>query len=110
MLTGNYLYQQPDADNTFTRRFEHIASVHFRLEEPQLGRCAATCRQPTGYLGQSDLWRRDAMPFFNATEQAAVRERYTFLDSDGTTGCLLATYENRVVAAAAIATTRAISA
>ena len=51
VLTGNYLYQQPDVNNTFTQRFEHITSVHFRLEEPTLGRCATDLSKTVGYLG-----------------------------------------------------------
>ena len=62
VLTGNYLYQDPDVDNTFTRRFEHIGSVHFRLEEPKWG--LRTDLSPTkGYLGQSNLWAIMAMPY-----------------------------------------------
>ena len=37
VLTGNYLYQQPDVNNTFTRRYEHITSVNFRLDDGRWG-------------------------------------------------------------------------
>ena len=37
LLTGNYVYQNPDPDNTFTRELEHIGSVNFRFEQPKWG-------------------------------------------------------------------------
>lgn len=95
-LTGNYLYQHPDANNTFTRRFEHIGSMHFRLEEPKWG-LRGDVSKTRGYLGQRDVLGIMAMPFFNATSKLQFVYRFTFLDSDGRNGLSLATYENRVV-------------
>ena len=95
-LTGNYLYQHPDVNNTFTRRFEHIGSVHFRLEEPKWG-LRGDVSQTRGYLGQRDVLGIMAMPFFNITPKLQVVYRFTHLDSDGPNGLSLATYENRVV-------------
>ena len=37
LLAGNYVYQAADEDNTFTRPFEHIVSVNFRLEAETWG-------------------------------------------------------------------------
>jgi phosphate-selective porin OprO/OprP len=96
VLTGNYLYQPPDANNTFTKRFEHIASVHFRLEEPKWG-VRTDFSNTTGYLGQSDVLGVMLMPYYNATSKLQFVYRYTFLDSDANNGLSLATYENRVV-------------
>jgi phosphate-selective porin OprO/OprP len=95
-LTGNYLYQNPDVDNTFTKRFEHIASLHFKLEEPRWG-VRTDVSNTRGYLGQRDILGIMAMPYFNATPKLQFVYRYTFLDSDGPNGLGLATYENRVV-------------
>ena len=53
MVNGNYLYQQPDVNNTFTRRFEHITSVNFRLEEGRWG-MRGDVSTAVGYLGQPD--------------------------------------------------------
>jgi phosphate-selective porin OprO and OprP len=94
-LTGNYLYQHPDANNTFTRRFEHIASVHFRLEQSRWG-LRGDVSKTAGYLGQRDVLGIMAMPFFNATPKLQLVYRFTHLDSDGPNGLSLATYENRV--------------
>jgi phosphate-selective porin OprO/OprP len=96
VLTGNYLYQHPDVNNTFTKRFEHIASVHFKLEEPKWG-VRTDLSKTRGYLGQRDALGIMAMPYFNATPKLQFVYRYTFLDSDGLNGLGLATYENRVV-------------
>lgn len=94
-LTGNYLYQHPDARNTFTRRFEHIASVHFRLEEPKWG-VRGDISKTAGYLGQRDVLGLMAMPFYNITPKLQAVVRFTHLDSDGPNGLSLNTYENRV--------------
>lgn len=96
VLTGNYLYQHPDANNTFTRRFEHIASIHFRLEQPRWG-LRTDLSKTAGYLGQRDLWAAMAMPYFNATDKLQFVTRYTLVNSEGLNGISLNTYENRVV-------------
>jgi phosphate-selective porin OprO/OprP len=96
VLTGNYLYQHPDVNNTFTRRFEHIASLHFRLEQPRWG-LRTDVSKTKGYLGQRDLWATMLMPYFNATDKLQFVTRYTLVDSDGVNGISLNTYENRVV-------------
>ena len=96
LLTGNYLYQHPDADNTFTQRFEHIGSVHFRLATSRWG-LRADVSSTSGYLGQSDLWAVMAMPFVNVTGELQLVGRYTGISSADANGIRLATYENRVV-------------
>ena len=98
-VTGNYLYQQPDANNTFTRRYEHITSVHFRLEEGRVG-ARGDLSTAVGYLGQRDAWSFMLMPYFNATDKLQFVGRYTFVDSDGNNGVSLPTYENRVTTGA----------
>lgn len=95
-LTGNYLYQHPDANNTFTRRFEHIASAHFKIEEPRWG-FRGDVSKTAGYLGQQDLLAAMAMPYYNFTGKLQAVFRYTIVDSDGPNGIALNTYENRVV-------------
>ena len=97
LLTGNYVYQHPDPDNTFTRRLEHVASINMKLEAGKWG-LRTDLSVGAGYLGQSDLWGFMAMPYFNVTDKFQVVTRYTILDSEGPNGVLLGTYENRVVA------------
>jgi phosphate-selective porin OprO/OprP len=95
-LTGNYVYQHPDRDNTFTRQLDHIGSVNFKLEDGKWGTWA-DYSTATGYLGQSDLWAVQLMPFVNVTGKFQIVGRYTFIDSKNRNGIRLATYESRVV-------------
>lgn len=96
LLTGNYVYQNPDALNTFTQRLEHITSVNFKLDADKWG-IRTDVSTASGYLGQSDLWGVMAMPFVNVTDKVQLVGRYTFLESDDMNGVRLGTYENRVV-------------
>jgi phosphate-selective porin OprO/OprP len=96
VLTGNYVYQHPDVDNTFTQRLEHVASVHFRFEDTLWG-LRSDVSTASGYLGQSDLWAVMAMPFVNVTDKFQVVGRYTHIASADANGVRLATYENRIV-------------
>lgn len=95
VITANYVYQQPDVNNTFTRRYEHIISINGRLEDGRWG-VRGDVSNATGYLGQRDVWGLMAMPYFNVTGKLQLVGRYTFLDSNGVNGVSLATYENRV--------------
>jgi phosphate-selective porin OprO/OprP len=96
LLAANYVYQNPDSNNTFTRQLEHIASVNFRFEGDRWG-VRADLAGASGYLGQSDLWGVMAMPFFNITNKLQLVARYTFVGSDEPNGVRLATYESRLV-------------
>jgi phosphate-selective porin OprO/OprP len=96
LLTGNYVYQRPDRDNTFTRQLEHIGSLNFRFEQTKWG-ARADLSKAAGYLGQSDMWAFQAMPFFNVTSKLQAVVRYTFIDSEAANGIRLATYESRIV-------------
>lgn len=96
LLAGNYVYQSPDENNTFTRSLEHIVSVNFKFERDAWG-VRTDVSAATGYLGQSDLWGVMAMPFVNITDKLQFLGRYTFLDSEDQNGVRLATYESRVV-------------
>jgi phosphate-selective porin OprO and OprP len=97
VLTGNYLYQHPDTDNTFTRQLEHIVSVHFKLEADRWG-VRTDVSDATGYLGQSNLWALMAMPFFNLTDKLQAVGRYTYANSAEPNGIRFGTYESRIVA------------
>ncbi len=94
-VAANYIYQHPDVDNTFTRRYEHVMSAHIRLEDGRWG-FRGDVTKGIGYLGQRNAWGIMAMPFLNLTGSLQLVARYTFLDA-GTNGLLLATYESRIV-------------
>ena len=96
LLAGNYVYQHPAPENTFTRQLEHIVSVNFKFEADTWG-MRTDVSAASGYLGQSGLWGLMAMPFVNATGKLQFIGRYTFLDSADRNGVRLATYESRLV-------------
>jgi len=96
LLSGNYVYQNPDPRNTFTRQLQHIGSVNFQFEADRWG-LRADLTGASGYLGQSGLWGLMAMPFLNVTSKLQFVGRYTFLHSGDPNGVRLATYESRVV-------------
>lgn len=96
LVSGNYVYQPADRDNTFTRRLDHVASIHVNLEAARWG-LRADVTGASGYLGQPDLWGVMAMPYVNATRALQLVGRYTQIASDRPNGVQLATYENRVV-------------
>jgi phosphate-selective porin OprO/OprP len=96
LVSANYVYQHPDASNTFTRQLEHVVSLNLRFEANRWG-LRSDVSGATGYLGQSDLWGVMAMPFVNATRRLQFVTRYTFLGSRDPNGVRLGTYENRVV-------------
>jgi phosphate-selective porin OprO/OprP len=96
LLTGNYVYQNPDARNTFTQRLEHVVSANFKFDAGGWG-VRTDVSTASGYLRQSDLWGLMAMPFVNITDKLQFVGRYTLLDSDDPNGVRLGTYENRVV-------------
>lgn len=96
VVAGNYVYQHEDVDNTFTRRLDHIASIHLKVEDAGWG-VRGDLTLASGYQGQSDLWGLMAMPYLNVTDKFQVVTRFTHVASDDPNGVLLATYENRVV-------------
>jgi phosphate-selective porin OprO/OprP len=96
LLAANYVHQNENVNNTFTRQLKNILSVNFRLETDRWG-VRSDLSTATGYLRQSDLWGVMAMPFVNLTGRLQLVGRYTFLSSDDPNGVQLGTYENRVV-------------
>ncbi len=96
LLAGNYVYQNPDPRNTFTRQLQHMVSANFKYDAGQWG-VRADVSAASGYLGQSDLWGVMAMPFVNVTDKLQFVGRYTFITSDDPNGVRLAKYENRLV-------------
>jgi phosphate-selective porin OprO/OprP len=96
LVTGNYVYQQEDPANTFTRELAHVLSVHTRFDDNAWG-ARTDLALAAGYLGQSDLWSVMVTPFYDVTPKLQLVARYTLVTSDDSNGVRLATYENRVV-------------
>jgi phosphate-selective porin OprO/OprP len=96
VLAGNYVYQDADPDNTFTRRFGHIGSLNFKLAAGRWG-LRTDLAGGVGHLGDSDIWGAMGMPFYNVTRELQLVGRYTYVKSADANGVRLGTYENRVV-------------
>ena len=96
LASVNYVYQNPDPDNTFTRPFQHIVSLNLRLETTRWG-LRSDFSAGSGYFSQSDVWGVMVMPFVNVTPELQVVGRYNFLNSADPNGIRLGTYENSVV-------------
>lgn len=96
VLTGNYVHQQPDRDNTFTRQLEHVVSTHFRLEDNRWG-LRADVSQGLGSQGQGDMRALMVMPFVNVTRTLQAVGRYTWIGSGDSNAIRFGTYESRVV-------------
>jgi phosphate-selective porin OprO/OprP len=97
LVTGNYVYQDPHVNNTFTRRLQHVVSGNLKLAAEKWG-LRADVTSAAGYQGQSDLWGVMTMPFVNVTPKFQIVGRHTYLKSDNPNGVMLANYENRAVA------------
>ena len=96
VLAVNYVYQNPDEDNTFTRDLENILSVHFELDAGTWG-LRTDLAAATGFEKQSDLWGTMVMPFYNISDDLQVVGRYTYVVSQDVNGVRLNRYERQLV-------------
>ncbi|HET9220420.1 MAG TPA: porin [Terriglobia bacterium] len=96
LLRANYVYQNPDPSNTFTRPLQHVVSVNFKFEDDKWG-VRTDVSAAAGYLGQSDLWGLVILPFYNINPKLQIVARETYLHSSNPNGVRIATYENAVV-------------
>lgn len=94
-LAGNYVYQQADPDNTFTRRYGNIVSVNFKLETGTWG-LRTDLAAGDGHLGDSNLWGAMVMPYYSFASGFQIVGRYIYIESSELNGVRLAAYENRV--------------
>lgn len=97
VLTFNYVYQEEDENNTFTRPFGDVGSLNFSFDTGKWG-FRTDLAGGLGYQGQSDLWGFMLMPYYNLTPKFQAVARYTWLRSRDDNGVRFATYENQVVA------------
>lgn len=95
-LAAQYVYQDEDAENTFTRNLEHVGSLNFSLDTGKWG-VRTEVASAKGYGSQSDMWGAVAMPFVNFTPKLQGVTRYTHIESSDPAGVRLALYENEVV-------------
>jgi phosphate-selective porin OprO/OprP len=96
LLRLNYVDNEPDPLNTFTRPFERIVSVNFAFEQPDWG-VRSDITGGKGYLGQSDVIGLMVMPFWNLSERMQLVTRYTWLESDEPNGVRMGRYERELI-------------
>lgn len=96
VLAVNYVYNEQDSDNTFTRSLGDVASVNFNFDAGKWG-FRTDCSGGLGYGGQSDLWGIMLMPYYNLTSKLQAVARYTWLKSSDPNGVRFARYEDQVV-------------
>jgi phosphate-selective porin OprO/OprP len=97
LLRLNYIDNEPDPLNSFTRPFERIVSVNFAFEQPGWG-VRSDVTEGRGYLGQSDVLGVMVMPFWNLSERMQLVTRYTWLESDDPNGVRMGRYEREIIA------------
>lgn len=91
----NYVHNEPDPANGFTRPLERVVSVNFDLEQPRWG-LRGDVSAARGYLGQSDLRGLMLMPYYNLRGSNQLVWRYTYVDSDDPNGVRFARYEREI--------------
>lgn len=98
LLRLDYVYQDPNTGNTFTRPNEQVASLNFNYEKGRFG-LGTDIDVAQGYGSQSDLFGFQLLPslYLNESKNLQVAFRYTYINSDGDNGIRLARYENRIV-------------
>lgn len=94
VVRADYVYQDPNPGNTFTRQLEHVGSLNLSLDAGRWG-VRADVATGAGYLGQSDLWGTMILPYVSVVGGLQLVVRHTYLDSSDPNGVRLARYENR---------------
>jgi phosphate-selective porin OprO and OprP len=93
LLRADYVYNQPDPGNTFTRSLENVGALVFLLDNKKWG-FGADVAYGTGYGGQGDIWGFNVMPWYNITDNLQVVARYTYLNSDDNNSIRFSRYES----------------
>jgi phosphate-selective porin OprO/OprP len=96
LLRFNYVDNEPDPRNSFTRDLERVQSVNLSVEDGRWG-IRSDISTAKGYLGQSDLDGLTVMPFYNLKPSVQLVARYTRLDSDDDNGIRFPRYTRDVV-------------
>ncbi len=96
LVRVDYVYNDPDPNNSFTRPFQNVGSLAMVLEEDDWG-LSADVVLGDGYLGQSNAMGTTILPWVDLTDRLQLAGRYTYLHSSNRNGLRLARYENTVV-------------
>jgi phosphate-selective porin OprO/OprP len=95
-LAANYVYQDADPQNTFTRPFGNIFSLNLKIETGTWG-LRTDLAAGDGHMGQANVWGAMAMPHYSFGSGFQIVGRYTYVESGDPNGVRFATYENQVV-------------
>jgi phosphate-selective porin OprO and OprP len=93
LLRGDYVFNDPDPESTFTRSFEQIGSLVLMLDGGRWG-FSGELTAGRGSLRQSDAFGLTAMPWFNLTDHLQIVGRYTKIASDEPNGVRFSRYES----------------
>ena len=92
MLNLDYVYQDPDAQNSFTNPHEHVGSLNFRYDTGRWG-FRSDLSASNGSAGQSDLRGIVIMPFYSFNDHLQWVWRYTEITGHDENGIRLNRYE-----------------
>ena len=95
LLRLNYVDNDPDPQNSFTRPLEKVLSLNFAYEQDRWG-INSDISSARGYLGQSDISGLMIMPFINLRDKLQLVTRYTTIDSDDPNGLRFGRYEREI--------------
>ena len=96
LLRFNFVYNEPDPDNDFTRPLEWITSANFAYEGRKWG-VRTDLSAARGYGEQSDLLGFMVMPFRDFSAALQLVGRYTYVESDEPNGVRFGRYEREIV-------------
>nr|MDQ3625313.1 OprO/OprP family phosphate-selective porin [Verrucomicrobiota bacterium] len=93
LLRADYVFNDPNAESTFTRSFEQIASLVFIFDAKRWG-VSADVTAGRGSVQQSDAFGVVLMPWVNITDKLQFVGRYNYIASDEPNGVRFSRYEN----------------
>ena len=92
----DYVYQDPNPRNSFTRPFQHVGALVFSMEEDNWG-LDAELAAGDGYGAQGDVFGTTIRPWVRVADNLQLVTRYSYLNSSGNNGLRFSRYENTVV-------------
>ena len=97
LLRTDFVYQDPNPGNTFTRQNEMVGSINMVIEQGPFG-LGTDLVGAKGYLGQPDLFGLQFMPsvYLNESKTLQAVFRYLYINSRGDRGIRFARYENQI--------------
>jgi len=95
LLRFNFIDNQPDPENGFTKLLHRIGSLNFRFEDDGWG-FRTDISAGHGYDDQSDIWGYVLMPFYELTETLEIVGRYTHVESKEENDVHFARYERSI--------------